>query len=161
MEVLTKTQSYLTFRLVEETFAASVSSVIEILELTRVTKVPRAPHFMRGVINLRGSVLPVIDTRRKFGLEETEDTVHTCIMVLSVRAGEKNIFIGALVDAVQEVLEIEPERVQAPPAMSVTEKDGFITGMVKMEDHFVMVLDTDKVFSSEEVILLHEAARQN
>src|SRR5687768_11883119 len=99
-----QSQSYLTFRLGGEIFAASVLHVIEILELSKITKVPRSPAFMRGVINLRGNVLPVIDTRSKFGLESAADTVDTCIMVLNIESGNEKIMVGALVDAVQEVL---------------------------------------------------------
>src|SRR5688500_10373348 len=102
METSTQTmQSYITFRLAEELFATNVSKVLEILEIPKITKVPRSPVFMRGVVNLRGSVLPVIDTRTKFGLSETEDTVNSCIMVLEINMQDQTITIGAVVDAVQ------------------------------------------------------------
>src|SRR5687768_13879314 len=106
METVNPTiESYLTFGLGDEIFATNVCKVLEILEIPKITKVPRCPPFMRGVINLRGSVLPVIDARSKFGLSETNDTVNSCIMVLEISMQEQDIKIGAVVDAVQEVIE--------------------------------------------------------
>lgn len=156
-----QTKSYLTFRLAEEIFAASVDYVSEILELSKITKVPRSPQFMRGVINLRGSVLPVIDTRLKFGLEAKEDTVNTCIMVLQVEVDGQGIMIGALVDAVQEVLEIEPGSIQQPPSIGSRYRTEFLTGMVKTNEQFIMLLNIDKVFNSEEISLLEEVQNES
>src|SRR5688572_31143374 len=117
METSTQTmQSYLTFRLAEELFATNVNKVLEILEIPKITKVPHSPAFMRGVINLRGSVLPVIDARAKFGLSETSDTVNSCIMVLEISMQEQDIKIGAVVDAVQEVIEIAPQEILPAPS---------------------------------------------
>jgi purine-binding chemotaxis protein CheW len=151
-----QSQSFLTFRLGEEVFAASVLHVIEILELSKITKVPRSPDFMRGVINLRGNVLPVIDTRRKFGLERIDDTVNTCIMVLNVEVQKEKVLIGALVDAVQEVLEIEAGEVQAAPSIGSRYKTEFIDGMVKRNDDFIMILNLNRIFSEDEVVLIKE-----
>jgi purine-binding chemotaxis protein CheW len=155
-----QSQSYLTFRLEEEIFAASVLNVIEILELAKITKVPRSPHFMRGVINLRGNVLPVIDTRLKFGLEKTSDTINTCIMVLNIELDSQRLLIGALVDAVQEVLEINPDTVQQPPSIGSKYKSEFIKGMIKMNDQFIMMLDLDKVFSTDEASILQQISEK-
>ncbi|MBT1705062.1 chemotaxis protein CheW [Chryseosolibacter indicus] len=149
-----QSQSYLTFRLGDEIFAASVLSVIEILELSKITKVPGSPHFMRGVINLRGNVLPVIDARLKFGLPRIDDTVNTCVMVLSIECEEQKITIGALVDAVQEVLEIDRKDIQPAPSIGSKYRTEFIDGMVKRNDDFIMVLDLDLVFSQDEIMLL-------
>jgi len=150
-------QSYLTFRLGDEIFAASVAKVLEILELSKITKVPRSPGFMRGVINLRGNVLPVIDTRSKFGLEKTPDTVNTCIMVLNLEIGIEQITVGALVDAVLEVFEIDESRTLPPPTLGSKYKAEFITGMFKSDQDFIMLLDMDKVFSTEELTIVQEA----
>lgn len=158
---LLQSQSYLTFRLGDETFAASVNYVIEILELSKITKVPRSPHFMRGVINLRGNVLPVIDTRQKFGLTKIDDTVNTCIMVLQVQVEEQRILIGALVDAVQEVLEIDRTSIQQPPSIGSKYKTEFIDGMVKLNDHFIMLLNLDKVFNGEDISILEEVQKES
>lgn len=152
--------SYLTFRLGDELFAANVSKVIEILEIPKITRVPRSPDFMRGVINLRGSVLPVIDTRAKFGLPQTEDTVNTCIIVLSVELEGQTITIGAISDAVQEVLEIDESQVQAAPSIGSKYKSEFIDGMVKRDEQFIMILNLDMVFSSNEASILQEIANK-
>jgi purine-binding chemotaxis protein CheW len=151
-----QSQSYLTFRLGDEIFAASVLSVIEILELSKITKVPRSPHFMRGVINLRGNVLPVIDTRLKFGLAVTEDTVNTCIMVLSVNIEGQRHTIGALVDAVQEVMEIDASSIQSTPAIGSKYRTEFLSGMVKLNDQFIMLINLDLVFNTDELSILND-----
>lgn len=151
-----QSHSYLTFKLDEEIFAASVDNVIEILELSKITKVPRAPHFMRGVINLRGNVLPVIDARLKFGLSKADDTVNTCILVLSIKLEESRIMIGALVDAVQEVLEIEKESIQPAPSIGSKYRTEFIQGMIKQNEQFIMLIDLDLIFSDTELTLLQE-----
>lgn len=149
-------QSYLTFRLADELFTANVSKVLEILEIPKITKVPRSPGFMRGVINLRGIVLPIIDTRAKFGLPEAVDTINSCIIVMDVRMEGQNITIGAVVDAVQEVMEITESDIQAAPAIGSRYRAEFIEGMVKLNEQFIMVLDLDKVFSSEETTILQD-----
>ncbi len=147
-------QSYLTFRLGDEIFAANVSKVLEILEISKITKVPRSPAFMRGVINLRGSVLPVIDMRAKFGLDAITDTVNSCIVVMSISIESQSIVLGAVVDGVQEVMEIEPKAMQAAPSVGAKYRTEFIEGMVKLNDQFIMILNLDLVFSNEEAILL-------
>lgn len=150
-------QSYLTFRLGDEIFAANVSKVLEILEIPRITKVPQSPHFMRGVINLRGSVMPVIDARAKFGLQQTPDTINSCIIVLTIRIENQPITIGAVVDAVHEVIDIQEEDIQPTPTIGSKYKSMFIRGMVKgSHDQFIMLLDPDIVFSTEEATILQE-----
>lgn len=149
-------QSYLTFRLGDEIFAANVSKVLEILEIPKITKVPRSPAFMRGVVNLRGSVLPVIDMRAKFGLAAMTDTVNSCIVVMSITIESQSIVLGAVVDGVQEVMEIEAENMQAAPTVGTKYRTEFIEGMVKLDDQFIMILNLDLVFSNEEAILMQE-----
>src|ERR1700752_4881483 len=107
--------SYLTFKLGDETFAANVSKVIEILEIPKITKVPRSPDFMRGVVNLRGNVLSVIDSRTKFGLPPVDDTVNTCIIVMNITIEGQEITVGLVVDAVKEVIEIDKASIQGLP----------------------------------------------
>ncbi|MBT1686098.1 chemotaxis protein CheW [Dawidia soli] len=161
METVTVTsQSYLTFWLDDELFATSVADVSEILELSKITKVPRAPHFMRGVINLRGIVLPVVDTRLKFGLEKIPDTVDTCILVLNLTIDDQQIVLGAIVDSVQEVLEIDAARIQPAPSIGSRYKSGFINGMVKHHDQFIMLLNIGLVFSTEELSILQNTSDQ-
>ncbi len=156
MTEVEKLDSYLTFRLGDEVFAASVSKVIEILEIPKITKIPRSPNFMRGVVNLRGSVLPVIDSRIKFGLPPVADTVNTCIIVMNINMEGQQMVLGAIADNVQEVMEIEQDMILPAPSMGAKYKSEFIEGMIKVEDQFIMLLDLDLVFSTEEVNLLQE-----
>jgi purine-binding chemotaxis protein CheW len=151
-------ESYLTFGLGDEIFATNVNKVLEILEIPKITKVPHSPPFMRGVINLRGSVLPVIDARSKFGLSEISDTVNSCIMVLEISIQEQHIKIGAVVDAVQEVIEIAGAEILPAPSIGSKYRGEFIQGMVKANEQFIMILDLDKVFSSEDANILHHLA---
>lgn len=143
------TKQYLTFQLEEEVFGVDVIHIREILEFTTVTKVPKTPDYMRGVINLRGSVVPVLDMRLKFGLTQTEKTVDTCIIVVEVLFEKENTIIGALVDSVQEVFELEPDQIEPAPRIGINLDTEFIKGMGKKDDHFIIILDIDKVFSAE------------
>ena len=145
------TRQYLTFRLGDEIFAIDVANVREILEFTKVTKVPKTPEYMRGVINLRGSVVPVLDMRQKFGMESTEKTIDTCIVVVEVAYEDEDIVIGALVDSVQEVFELEAENIEPAPRIGTHVKTEFIKGMGKKDDRFIIILDSSKVFSAEEL----------
>jgi len=147
----TTINSYLSFKLSDEVFAANVGKVLEILELTKVTKVPKAPDYMRGVINLRGSVLPVVDTRIKFGLPVTPDTVDTCIVVLNIEVDNEELKLGALVDAVQEVLDLTDDMISDPPNIGSKYRSEFIKGMGKVDEDFIMILDVDQVFSLDEL----------
>ncbi|HBA72561.1 MAG: chemotaxis protein CheW [Geobacteraceae bacterium GWC2_55_20] len=154
---ITETTQYLTFKLDEEIFALDVAKVREILEYTSITKVPQTPDFMRGVINLRGSVVPVIDLRLKFGMTSTEQTVNTCIIVTEVEMEGETILLGALADSVQEVNEMEPAQIEAAPHIGTKLNTNFIKGMGKQGNHFVMILDIDKVFSSDDLASISES----
>ncbi|MDD2542433.1 MAG: chemotaxis protein CheW [Desulfuromonadaceae bacterium] len=148
---ITETVQYLTFKLADEIFALDVAKVREILEITSITKVPQTPDFMRGVINLRGSVVPVIDMRLKFGMSATEQTVNTCIIVVEINMDGDTTVLGALADSVQEVVEMEPESIEPAPHIGTKLNTDFIKGMGKVDSRFVMILDIDKVFSSDEL----------
>lgn len=150
-EELGQINSYLTFKLGEEEFAANVSKVLSIMEMTKITKVPKSPEYMQGVINLRGQVLPVVDTRIKFGMSPTEFTQNTCIIVMEVNVENEQVLVGALVDSVQEVLELNDEDIQPPPSIGTNYKSEFISGMAKVDEKFIMILDMDKVFSAKEL----------
>ncbi|GFO60287.1 chemotaxis protein CheW [Geomonas silvestris] len=145
------TRQYLTFTLDSETFALEIHKVREVLDLTTVTKVPQTPEFMRGVINLRGNVVPVVDLRLKFGLPVCAQTVHTCIIIVEVALEEETLVMGAMADSVQEVLDLEPDQVQPPPRIGTRLNLDFIRGMGRRGDDFVMILDVDAVFSSDEL----------
>lgn len=151
-----KINSYLSFKLGEETFASNVGKVLNILEMAKITQIPKTPSYIKGVINLRGAVLPVVDTRMKFGMTPIEVTTNTCILVLEVKVDNESFNIGAIVDSVQEVLEIDPEDIQAPPNIGTKYRSEFIYGMLKSEEEFTMLLDMDKVFSTDELTDLKE-----
>lgn len=142
---------YLTFMLDKEQFAVDIAKVREVLEFTSVTKVPRTPEFMRGVINLRGSVVPVVDLRLKFGLTKTESTIDTCVIITEVEArGEKTV-LGALADSVQEVIELEPKSIEPAPRMGTRVNIDFIRGMGKRDERFMIILDIDRVLTEDEI----------
>jgi purine-binding chemotaxis protein CheW len=109
---------------------------------------------MKGVINLRGDVLPVVDVRLKFGMEETQFTTSTCILVLIIQIEDQTIHLGALVDSVLEVLEIEDKEILPPPSIGSSYNSEFITGVVEYEDNFIMILDVEKVFTTSEIIVM-------
>ena len=156
---ITETTQYLTFRLEEEIFALDISKVREVLDFTGITKVPRTPDFMRGVINLRGSVVPVVDMRLKFGMTRTERTVNTCIIIVEISLDGDTTVLGALADSVQEVIELEPEQIEPAPRIGTRLRTEFIRGMGKRDEQFVIILDIDRIFSVDELSLVQEAEK--
>nr|WP_320009692.1 chemotaxis protein CheW [uncultured Desulfobulbus sp.] len=143
---------YLTFKLKDEVFGLAIGQVREVLDFTNITKVPRTPEYMRGVINLRGSVVPVVDLHLKFGLEQTEKTVNTCIIIVEINMDGEITVLGALADSVQEVVELEPEQIEPAPKIGTKLNTEFIKGMGKRDEEFIILLDIDKVFSNEELM---------
>ena len=154
---ISEIRQYLTFRLAEEVFGLDVGKVREILDMTTITKIPRTPEFLRGVINLRGNVVPVVDMRLKFGLPTVEKTVDTCIVVTEVTLENETTVLGALVDSVQEVFELEPGQIEPAPRIGTRLRTEFILGMGKRDGKFIMLLDVDRVFSCDELSLVQEA----
>ena len=154
---ITETTQYLTFRLGDEIFALDISKVREVLDYTNITKVPRTPDFMRGVINLRGNVVPVVDMRLKFGMTRTEQTVNTCIIIVEISIEGETTVLGALTDAVQEVIELGPEQIEPAPKIGTRLNTEFIRGMGKRGDNFIIILDIDRVFSADELSLVQQA----
>lgn len=148
---ITTVFQYLTFRLGEEVFALDIAQVREVLDYTSITRVPRMPDFMCGVINLRGSVVPVVDMRLKFGMPKTEKTINTCIIIVEKSTGEERVQIGALADSVQEVIELEPDSIEPAPRIGTGLRVDFIRGMGKRGEKFVIILDIDRVFSGDEI----------
>lgn len=153
---ITELSQYLTFKLDDEIFALDISKVREVLEFVSVTKVPRTPDFMRGVINLRGSVVPVLDLRLKFGLSMTEKTVNTCVIIVEVMLDSEKTILGTLADSVQEVMELEPESIEPAPKIGNKLRTDFIKGMGKHGEEFIIILDIDRVFSVEELSLVQD-----
>lgn len=154
---ITETKQYLTFILGEEIFALDILKVREVLDFTTITKVPRTPEFMRGVINLRGGVVPVVDMRLKFGMIETEKTVNTCVIIAEVSMDGETTILGALADSVQEVFELEPDRIEPAPKIGTQLNLEFIRGMGKRYGNFIIILDVDKIFSADELAVVKEA----
>ncbi len=158
VDAITEVKQYLTFRLDNEIFALDVGTVREVLDFTTVTKIPRTPEFMRGVINLRGSVVPVVDLRLAFGMSATTKTVNTCIIVMEVRLEGDLTIVGALADSVEEVIDLEPDQIEPAPKLGTSIKTDFIRGMGKREADFLMILDIDRVFSADQLLELRSAS---
>lgn len=156
-----KAVQYLTFKLADEVFALDITQVREVLDYTAVTKVPKMPEFMRGVINLRGSVVPVVDMRMKFGMEKTERTVNTCIIIVEIDLDGDMTVLGALADSVQEVVDLDAGQIEPAPKIGTRLRTEFIKGMGKHNDEFIIILDIDKVFSSDELSLVQEAGEED
>lgn len=158
-EVKDNTNTYLTFKLGKEIFAGNVKQVLTILEMKPITKVPNSQDYMRGVINLRGNVLPVIDMRLKFGMSATEFTQETCIIVLNVVIDNEPVQLGILVDAVDEVLEIKENEIEESPTIGTKYKIEFIQGMYRLDDGFIMLLNLDLIFSTDELLIAKDAEK--
>lgn len=151
MSEASETIQYLTFKLGDELFGVDVSKAREVLDFSEVTNVPQMPDYMLGVINLRGSVVPVINLRRKFGMAETEQTIDTCIIVIEVEIDGDVIVIGTMADAVQEVLDLTEAQIEPPPRLGTKLNTEFIKGMGNVNEQFLIILDIDRVFTAEEL----------
>ena len=147
---------YLTFRLGEEMFAIDVSQVREILDVTTITKVPRAPAFMRGVINVRGSVVPVVDLRLKFDMPTTDQTLDTRIVVMEIALEGELTTIGTLADAVHNVMDIESSSIEPPPKVGGKWNTEFIKGIGKHNEDFIILLNVDRIFSAQELAMVQD-----
>jgi purine-binding chemotaxis protein CheW len=143
--------SYLTFKLGEEDFAVHVNNVLNILEMTDVTQIPKTPEYMKGVINLRGSVLPVIDTRLKLDMTETEISQNTCIVVIDLELNDEKIYFGSIVDQVEAVHQIPDDKIQPVPELSNNLNTRFLKGITYLDDQFILILDIVKLLSDEDM----------
>jgi len=151
---ITETARYLTFRLGEELFAINVFKAREVLDISHITRVPTAPGYLRGVVNVRGNAIPVVDLRSKFNLPSVEDTLHTRIIVMELHLDDQTVVVGGLADAVHEVLELEPHEINDPPSLGMRWRTDLILGLGRREDHFIIILDIERVFSTEELSTL-------
>ena len=149
---------YLTFELGQEFYGLEILKVQEIIGIMKVTGVPRTPAYVRGVINLRGKVIPVIDLRLKFGMEAIEDTDRTCVIVVQVGDADRAITMGIIVDEVSEVLEVAGNQIEAAPSFGTSVNTDFILGMGKVGQRVVMLLDVDKVLSTGDLTALEQMA---
>jgi purine-binding chemotaxis protein CheW len=157
---ITEISQYLTFKLEDEVFALDIAKVREVLDFTLIAKVPQTPDFMLGVINLRGTVVPVVDMRLKFEMTRTETTVNTCIIIVEIEIDGENTVLGALVDSVQEVMDLDPGQIEPAPRIGTRLNTKFIKGMGKRDNHFIIILDIDKVFSSDELAMARDMGEE-
>ena len=149
---------FLTFLMANEKYGLEILKVREIIGMMDVTSVPRTPDFVRGVINLRGKVIPVVDLRLKFEMEAKEDTKTTCIIVVQLARAAQEMTMGIIVDEVSEVLDIDQEQIEPPPSFGATIRTDFILGMGKVDQKVVTMLDIDRVLSEDEIALVERSA---
>jgi purine-binding chemotaxis protein CheW len=155
------THQYLTFTLGSEMFAVGILNVKEIIEYGNLTEIPMMPTFIRGVINLRGAVVPVVDLAARFGGKISAVQRRTCIVIVEVRQEDAKHDIGIMVDAVSEVLEIQATEIEPPPSFGAKIRADFIAGMGKVAGKFVIILQIDRVLSVDEMALLANVAEAN
>lgn len=153
-----RTNQYLTFSLSDELYALEVSKVKEVLEYQPITRVPKTPEYMRGVINVRGGIVPVVDLRLKFDLPAGERTVDTCIIVLEIALNNETITVGTIADNVHEVILLSSEDIEPTPRIGTRLDTDFIEGIGKSGDRFLVILNIDKILTAEEISSMAEQA---
>ena len=149
---------YLTFILANEEYGIGILKIKEIIGMMPITTVPQTPDFVKGVINLRGKVIPVVDLRLRFNMDEIDYTERTCIIVVEMAGQAGTVLIGIVVDAVSEVLNIKDEDIEETPTFGAKLNTDYILGMAKMEGGVKILLDIDKVLSAEEISVIDKAA---
>ncbi len=149
---------YLTFSLAKEEYGIGILKIKEIIGMMPITTVPQTPEFVKGVINLRGKVIPVVDLRLRFGLEAADYTDRTCIIVVEIKGQAGNVLIGTVVDSVSEVLNIKGDDIEETPSFGSKLNTDYILGMAKLEGGVKILLDIDRVLSAEEIADLDKAA---
>lgn len=149
---------YLTFKLADELYGVGILKVQEIIGLMEITRVPNTPLFVRGVINLRGKVIPVIDLRTKLGMQRTQNSWRNCIIILQVGGSGKDVIIGVIVDNVAEVLQIEEHQLENTPAFHSDISTDYILGIGKVDEKVIMLLDTQNVLHGGNISIIDEAA---
>ena len=152
-----KTGKYLTFSLESEEYGIGILKVKEIIGMLPITSVPRTPEFVKGVINLRGKVIPVIDLRSKFDMKSISYNDRTCIIVVEIDAAESTVLIGIVVDTVSEVLNIKEDEIEETPAFGTKLDTRYILGMAKQDGGVKILLNIDKVLSSSEMAAIQSA----
>lgn len=148
----TAQQQYLTFFLADEEYAVNIQRVKEIIEYTTITKVPKVPHWVRGVINLRGNVVPVVDLAVRFGLAERIQTKTTCIVIVEVEQDSERMVMGVIADAVNRVIELTPQDIEEPPAFGTRVRLEYLLGMGKLGKKFALILNIDSVLSAADLL---------
>jgi purine-binding chemotaxis protein CheW len=155
---MTEIGQYMTFKLGNELFAINVARVCEVLEVSTITRVPTAPDYMRGVVNVRGKAIPVVDLRLRFGLPLAADTVSTRVIVMELELDGETTVLGGVADSVHEVIELDPASVNPPPRIAMRWRTEFIQGMGQRGDDFIIILDVNAVFASDALALTRSAA---
>jgi purine-binding chemotaxis protein CheW len=155
-----QTGQFLTFTLGEEVFAMDIRTVREIIQYGAMTTMPLMPDFVRGVINLRGAVVPVVDLQARFGRPTAQVGKKSCIVIFDSKRDEERIELGLLVDAVSEVIDIAPAEIEPPPSFGTAVRRDFVRGMGKAADRFVIILEPDKAFDVDEMADLCESAQE-
>jgi len=145
-------QQYLTFFLADEEYAVGIQRVKEIIEYTAITKVPKVPMWIRGVINLRGNVVPVVDLAVRFGMEERTVTKTTCIVIVEVQQDSERAVMGVIADAVNQVIDFAPKDIEEPPAFGTRVRLEYLFGMGKLGKKFALILNIDTVLSAAELL---------
>jgi len=160
-KILTTNESgqYLTFQLGDELFAFDVLRTNEVLEVSLITRIPGASEAMVGVINLRGNVVPVIDLRKRLNMPERERSIDTAIIIIETEYGEEKVILGVLVDATKKVIMIDKSQLEPPPKVGMNLNIEYITAIGKHNDRFVILLNSDKIFSEKELIAAAEQAQ--
>jgi purine-binding chemotaxis protein CheW len=147
---------YLTFSLANEEYGIGILKVKEIIGMMPITTVPQTPEFVKGVINLRGKVIPVLDLRRRFGMDPVDYTERTCIIVVEIAGTAGNVMIGVVVDSVSEVLSIKAEAIEDTPTFGIKLNTDYILGMAKIGKNVKILLDIDRVLGADEISLLEQ-----
>ncbi len=151
-----KKHTFLSFNIGKEIFAVTVKKVLEVLQTQHITEIPNVPDFIKGVINFRGNIIPVVETRAKFNMPSRDDDDKYVIIVFVLELKDKKIIIGAKADNVRDVIAIDDHQIQEVPELGINYNTEFLDGMLKVENGFIMILNIDKVFSSNEVIILNK-----
>ena len=147
----TTMDKYLSFTMSKEVFALEIARVREVLDMADITRIPKTPVHMRGVVNLRGNAVPVMDLKLKFGLGETESTINTRIIILEFGGDGGSDMVGILADSVREVLDLVPEEIDDPPKMGACVDTAYLRGVAKKDGDFVLVLDLSNVFKDADI----------
>jgi len=153
-DVVSREGKYLAFALANEEYGVDILKIKEIIGMMPITSVPQTPVFLKGVINLRGKVIPIVDLRLKFGMQSIDYTDRTCIVVVEIAGQEENLLMGSIVDTVSEVLNIKEEEIEDAPSFGSKLKTDYILGMAKTKEGVKILLDIDKVLSSDELIVI-------
>ena len=152
---------FLTFSLAGEEYGLEILKVQEIIGIMNITPIPRTPAFVKGVMNLRGKIIPIVDLRLKFEMEAKEQTEETCVIVVQVSGRNKDVTMGVVVDRVSEVVDISSGQIESAPSFGTSVNTDYILGMGKIGDKVVILLDVDKVLSSGEIKVVEQVAKQN